>query len=217
MALIKGSQLSFVSKLFDLAGEQVRGATDLDVENVSQVLNINEIVRRSNSGGALATGLFVGVMENANGAGATNVESTIDPYAVGINAGPGFPTPIGDDFDIWLLEITGRRSAGTGSNFTEALFSLDDPNTHLAFGVSDAPLPISPLPIRSLVRFTDLQELTATNNVLVDQVGQCRFNVQQRIRRGTTFSWGSIATNAVTVRVQLLMGLFPAGLGQDVT
>ena len=216
MALIKGSALAAVAKLFQFGQQATRGATDLDVDNVTQVLSINEIVRRSEAGGAVATGLFIGVLECDNGAGATNIEATIDPYNPGAAAGPGYPVSIDERFDVWILEVTGRRSAGTPANFTESLFGIDDPATHLAFGIDDAGSVITPLPVRSLVRFTDIEELTNTNNVLVDEVGQCRFNVTQRIRRGSILSYGCIASNAVTTRVQILMGLFPAGLGQDV-
>jgi len=221
MAHIRGGQLRQVARLFGLSQRAVTGATEIDLDGVTQTLPVvPEILRRSNSGGVgEATGLFIGIMELNFGAGATEEEATIDPYNVLLTAGPGYPATIqiSEDLDIWILEITGRRSGGTGSNFTTAMFGLDDPATHRGFGVDEAGASVGGLPIRTLVDFTQLNTDLAPNNPLQGANGETRFDVTQRIRRGTIFSFFGSATNAVVVRCQILMGLFPAGLGQDVT
>jgi len=217
MALIKGSQLASVGKLFQLGQEANRSATDIDVENVTQVLGINEIVRRSNAAGAESTGLFIGLMENTHGAGATEEESTIDPYAAtAALVSSGYPAVVSGLFDIWILSITGRRAGGTGTNFNDGQVNIDDPATQMGWTVDQAGVVVGGVSVRTIAKFTQLNEDLATSDPLLGVNGEIVFVVNERLRRGSTLSWGTSASNAVVIRAQILLGVFPAGLGQDV-
>lgn len=183
-------------------GEQT---TSLDDGNVSQVLDILPIVRRSLTF-AGSSGLFYFTWENVHSAGTTE-STSVNPYAVtaGVN---GFPTLVPPGFDIWLLYCTIRRSAG-GGFLNTGLVEMSWPSTMRGKGDTT---PATTL--MAVGRWTVLESTSGQSYGVTDQ-GETLLRPLVRIRRGVSLILRTSSTAAATFQMAGAVVALPAGLGQD--
>jgi len=218
---ITGDQLRLIPKLFGLGGGQVSGATNIDGSDVTQVANvIPEILRRSMTAPSTG-GFFVGLMENVH-SGADDERSTIDPYNPGAAlARGGYPAAVPEGWDVWVLKASCLRTAGAGDN-TGSQLRLDTGGTEFGLGwaVEDGGgiaslLTTAPL----LVQWSNINVETALglDPCLEIGTGLLYTEPKVRVRRGYNLTFDSTSTAAITLQCVILLGLFPEGMGQDIT
>jgi len=220
MAEVSGVQLALIQKLYGLSANQLAGVTQMDADNVQQVVPIvPEILRRSlNIVGNNEGGLFQGVMENVHSAADSEV-STYRPYE-GVVAGsttivggaPGFPLPVPTGWDLWLLGMSLSRTSGAGT--VVAMLALN--GDQLGWGIDDAGAAVTSTPNFHVARFTSIVADAAGEAYGIDAQGNPFVNINKRLPRSMTLQLHSTSDAAATIQASLLMGIFPESMGQDV-
>jgi len=220
MGLIKGLQLRLVQSLYGIPGSQSSGVTEVDLDNVQQVINVvPEVLRRSdNVIGNNQGGWFQGTMQNVH-SGADAELSTYVPYKMTVAGGttvvgaaPGFPAPIPEGWDVWLIGCSLERTAGAGS--VVALLSLND--NPLGWGIDDSGAAVTGSPLISLVRFTSIVNDVGGYGYGIGADGMAFQRVGIRLPPKIDFEFRTNSTAAATVQLSIVMGLFPEGMGQDI-
>jgi hypothetical protein len=191
---------------------QGAGGTELDDANVTQVLDMWPIVRRSRTM-ANSTGIFNGAIRNIHAA-ANSQATTVNLYEPGALAHRGWPSEVPQGFDVWVLGAQLQRDSGAG-NITGGLLRLTAGNT---FGLGiGAPAGFEPSDSPILCAFSS--NLTTGPSVIALYTelgtGKAVCKIGARIRRGFTLSLDTTSGASVTVRCIMTLGLFPEGLGQD--
>jgi len=195
------------------AGSQL---TELEDGVVDQTLSVNEIARR---GRTLADvqGLFYPTLRNEH-TDAESISNAINPYAVGTTfAVAPYPPAVPAAFDLWLLGASVRHAGGTASGFALGTLSLTVGTFSAGFGRDDGGgLVLSGQPQRLAVwnaMATDGTSfgILATNRGTFQHIGL-------RLPRGgggSVLLWRTVSTVTVDVDVVMVLGMFPAALGQD--
>jgi len=218
VALITNAILSPIRTLIGIGQGNVT-PTVLDDDSVSLTLPVvPEIARRGLSAGS--GGIFQGILENVHSA-ADDEHSEITPYAAGVDAIFHFPPVVPADFDLWLLRANVVRVTGAGT-LPGATLKLRAPlaNTPtLGFGRDDAGDPVTNNSQYMLAfwdtLFTGAAGIAATGFNSVS--GEVDMKINLRLPRGCLLSFDTTsATASATFRLIMYLGLFPAGLGQDV-
>ena len=210
---IDSDALDELFRTLGIAGGGVSaGDTLLDSGNVSLVLSVNEIVRRSRTPGVSA-GSFFGVLQNVHAA-AGQEQASIDPYEAGDDAVAPYPPSVPRGFDVWLLGAALHRVSGAGTLDGAILFVGPD-STQQAFGRDDSGATVLTSDVYPVALWTTLNT-TTTNAIGVAGNGSTFVRIGLRLKRGGTVVFVSdVAGAAATIMVQLVIGLFPAGIGQD--
>ena len=214
MSLIKNPVLSTLQRMIGISPRP--SPIVLDDENVQLVLPIvPEVTRRSLSGNE--SGWFIGILENEH-SGADAELSFINPYSPGDDAVPPYPREVEDDFDVWLLGISGIRSAATG-DLTGAIMDINPAARSQGWGRNDLGASIVDSTSIRLAFFSGLETTTdvVTADPMITPGGLLFVPTNLRIPRGGTLGFNSRSAAAATFQAIFLLGLFPAGLGQDVS
>lgn len=218
MALITNAILAPIRNLIGIGQGNVN-PTVLDDDSVALTFPvIPEIARRGLSAGS--GGIFQGILENVH-SGADDEASAISPYEAGVDAIFHYPAIIPPDFDLWLLRANVVRVSGAGT-LAGATLKVRAPlaNTPtLGFGRDDAGDPVTNNSRYMLAfwnsLFTGAAGISATG--INDISGEVDMKINLRLPRGCELTFDTTsATAAATFRLVMYLGLFPAGLGQDV-
>jgi len=214
MAIIKNAILLPIQRLIGIAPSG--SPTVLDDDSVSLTFPvIPHIARRSLS--SLPTGgYFVGILENVH-SGADDESSSIDPYNAGVDAVAPYPAMISSDFDLWLIGITGRRSSGAGG-LTGAIGSFTTPLHAQGWGRDDSGAPLITSGRIMVAQFDGISTLAAAFSTppMITEQGILYQPIGIRLIRGCTIGFHSTSAAAAEFQMFFLLGLYPAGLGQDV-
>lgn len=215
MKRVDSDALIEVNRTLDLAGGGVVAPTDLNDELLFQILNVNPLVRRARTE-AGTNGIYSGLMQNTHVAAGT-LTASINPYAPTVtNARTTWPATVPQHFDVWVLGATVSRVGGAG-DIDGAVLSAVLAAEQQGWGVLDTGGGLSGTATVLLARWVstlDVSVATGAHAVLGDGSYYARIN--QRLHRGTTIDFASDAAAAANFRCALLLGLFPASLGQDV-
>lgn len=178
----------------------VLAPVDFDDGTLQQVLDVAPLIRRGRSV-ARSTGVWTGIMRVAATAGATNSDD-LNPYALGTQAKAAFPSPVPQGFDVWILDV----QAGGLQNVDWAVASILYPAAAQAFGTA---APIN----HAVAVWTGAPLVTG----LIFLTPALRFAAPVRVPPGAQISVEMKATGGGSgvVDVTWIIGLFPAGLGQD--
>lgn len=210
---IDSDALVLVNRALGIAGV-LPSTTLLDDGNVSQILSLNDIIRRGRTIG-VTKGWYYGVLENAH-AGAGADESSIDPYAPGVAAVDPYPAVVDANTDVWLIGATIKRSGGAG-DIDGAMLFIDPPAVQQAWGVDESGTPVTPSAQICVARWTEIDaSLAAGGTTGISGDGSSYVRVNLRLARPTSIRFATDADAAATFRCIMVLGLFPAGLGQDV-
>lgn len=199
-----------------MAGGRPGMQTQLEDESVTQVLSVNDLIRRGRTSAA-STGWFRCIMENDHLA-AGNLVSTIDPYAPGVTAVAPYPSPVPRGFDFWVLSAALRRNSGAGT-LDAAAFSFAPSASQLGWGIDDGGAAVTGVEDAPLALFTGLNtDVASMPGIGISGDGSAVVKVQLRVPPGiTSLSFRStVAGAAATLRLYLICALFPEGLGQDI-
>jgi len=193
-------------------GTDVRG-TMLDDGNVSQILDINPIVRRSRTPG-VTSGFFYCVMLNEH-AGAGALITSVEPYNPAVAVNPPYPDPVPRGFDFWIFTAHCNRRSGTGT-LDGAVLNYDPIQVQQGWGLDNSGAAVvthQPFP---LARWTGL-DTTTTHNIAITGDGSAMVKVGLRLGRGGFLTFTSdVAVAAADIECSMVCGLFPEGLGQDI-
>jgi len=207
---IDSAALGLITRVLRLGGGD-GAAAFLDDDNVSQVLNLNPIIRRSPS--LVGEGWFYGIMKNRH-AGADNEVSLIDVYNP-IGARNGYPNPIPNTLDVWLLSVQGRRVSGAGA-LTAAALDLLPVADQQGWGVNDGGDPVETASRMVLARWDSLETTMTNLQFFITEQGEPSVPIGIRVPRGADLEFSSFSGGAANFDLQLMLGVFPLALGQDV-
>jgi len=188
---------------------------------VAQVLDIAQLVRRARTINP-TSGIFRIILRNVH-AGAGDEFSTYDPYnpdSVLVDAAiPPYPTTQPRLRDIWVLTAAAQRVSGSGN--CSGVLTLG--NIQQGYGIDSAGVAVVNNQGFPIVDFN--AEKTVGGFTFLSSLGQCFYRVGLRLPgRGVggvqaeTVRLQFLTTAAAlsTWECQLIVGLFPPGLGQDV-
>lgn len=209
MMQVDGPALATIREALGLtgAGAQITEYPDGIVE---QVLDIAPLIRRGRTTNQ-SSGLFSAIMANVH-AGAGTLDLAIDPYNFVPNARSGWPQPVPPGFDVWLLRAGAFQLAAAA--VVDAMLYVAYPELQVAYG--------------AYATYGSAQVIQAYNTAALGAVtvygtsylralgtGVIGNRIQTRLPRGSTLGWQSNAGGIGTAAMFLVLGLFPAGLGQD--
>lgn len=213
MKEVDSDALSIVDLALGLSGPGTT-ITELTDGVVDQSLDVVPIVRRGRTQ-ARTDGIYTAVLQNAH-SGAGTLSSQINPYNVGFGAElPPYAVPTPRQFDIWLLNASLRRLSGA-SSITGGLFVRYSAASQ-GWGISDTNVPVALLSQMPAIIWTTL---TATGIEVIGGSGSQDMNLRVPLRLprdpDLTLLFESTATALSVFVVDLILGVFPVALGQDV-
>jgi len=216
MAQIKTALLGIVQQLIGGASSGFSAVTVLDDDSVTQVLPlVPEIARRSIAIGPIE-GWFVGTLRNIHAA-AGGETSSIQVTRPGADAVGAFPQVLPPGFDVWLLGVSGSRTAGTGT-LDGSVAALNPPTASQGFGVDSAGNTVITTPTIIVASFTGLVTVVPdAGPFMVTDEGKTFVPVGIRMAPNVTLVHVSeVAGASANMELQFLCGVFPEGMGQDV-
>jgi len=175
-----------------------------------QVVDVAPFVRRGRTV-ANSEGIFTAQLINTHVA-AANEFATVDPYNATSPAGAGYLNPVPQGFDVWVLGTWAYRLSGAA--LVDAQIGLSFPATRYAFAGNAAAL-FAPLRSYNTVL---LGEATVVGTPYFRSFGDGLIQWYQAVRvpRGASIFWSTTnAALAAVYHAEMLIGLFPAALGQD--
>ena len=211
MQEVDSAALERVAKILRLStgGSQL---TEFQDELLQQVIDIMPMARRALTPGRL--GIFTATILNTH-VGSDTITVDVDPYEPGTTfVGNGYPAVVDENFDVWLLAAHALNVTAPG-DFGGGFLSLL--TTALGMGWRNEANAIA---VNSLIEVYN-QETTFGNVVMLTGGGSDDFthlDIGRRIPRDTVIRFQTVKSGvgAGTYKAFLWLGIFPAGLGQDV-
>lgn len=217
---IDSSALTVLRRSLGIAGTG-SGQTDLDDGNLSQVIDVVPISRRSL---AFGSGIwqFQMIFVHSNTTGRNTIFDPYEPKTAGGTPSNknGYPVIVPHGFDVWLIamslttnDATDFSSVTAGIVTAATASGMNITNTN---GVSTSPggaaleFPLAHWDTTDVMTNGTIAGLTIQGD-LIARLGY-------RLRRGERISVDSVTDTAGTATnsVTLTLGLFPVALGQDV-
>lgn len=165
--------------------------------------------------------MFRGLLVNVHG-GAGTLSATCRPYALAAGAIAPFPAPVPAGYDLWILGASAQVTAGAPTTTKGAVSMF---STLQGFGVNDSGVAVVRDDILTILNWPQQAVTAGTLINLVDANGiafQRPAGGAFRIPRQTAGAAGQVelyfttTTDALaTWELQLYLGMFPVGLGQD--
>jgi len=214
MKRIDSQALGILTKSLGLSGSGSQ-LTELTDGVVDQALSVNELIRRGRTL-AGSEGIFTAIMRNVH-TDAETLATTVPPYLVPAgNTNAPWPSPIPRGFDVWLLSATVRQATGAGT-LLGALY-IDYAGPQQGWGVTDSGGGIVSAE-RIPLAFWDALATVSNEFGVLNQLGT-NAQIGMRIPRpmglgDTTLVFVSVSSLTATFDCQLVLGIFPTGLGQD--
>ena len=205
MKVVDSQVLGVVDRVLQLQGAG-SPITELEDGILTQSIDANPYIRR---GGTVANsgGLFGATISNTHVA-ADDRTSTMDLYNLTVlNSQPPWPTPVGREFDVWIIAASLKLS--------------DSPLVSAALGFSVPTLRQGPIEILGdldvILRWWDgvvvVGGLTFATNLAMGVQSTMR---PFRVPRGVDLELLSTSSaGPLSVSAEMIVGLFPASLGQD--
>lgn len=189
---------------------------------VFQVLSINQLARRGRTL-AGSQGFFSPVMRHVHAA-AGQIQSSVNPYNVGVGTIAPWTSPISDDFDVWLIGATIRTHTG-GLTFDSAALALDFQGGNQGWGQDDSGVAVVSSAAKPVALWDSTFSVVGFQVMGLQENGAPYAAIGIRIPRGPggaatilTFATDtSGGPDTLSIDLQLFMGLFPTSLGQDIS
>lgn len=214
--LLDSGALQTLNRVLGATGGSQHTRIDSDV--LQTVMDMVPIVRRGRTF-AGSEGLFMFGIENTHTAIDETITSSVDPYNLGTLAGAGLPRAIEPGWDVWLLYALIRRT-GANVNLDSAILDISYPAALTGF-VSPAGSQFGGLNVKYLISETENVLGGGTLGTYLTELGsgEAGQTLAMRIPRGATIRLRTRTGNAAGVFpvyfASGLIGVFPAGLGQD--
>jgi len=214
MSQIRNNLLKIVQSL--VGGSPGSGPTVLEDDSVTQTLPVvPHIARRSLTVGNVG-GIFTAVLENVHSA-ADFEQSSITVYSpqTAARIAP-YPVEVDKNFDIWLLGCSLVRTVGVGG-LVSGRCGWNPSEETQGLGIDDAGAAVLSTPIIGLARFDAIDaSLTGVEGDGITEQGLNYQPINLRLSRRATLVFSSESAAAAEFQLICVMGLFPAGMGQDV-
>jgi len=218
MRSIDSDALAPINRSLGIAGgtdASKASETQLDDETVVQVYDVIGAARRGRA--PVGDGLFYLIIATIHVADAA-LTTDIDPYDAGIFAQNGYPAPVPDGFDLWLVSASLISSADI---FQDCALALNVPATTNGIFVvnTDGVLTTATGAATHGLCLWSAESAPVDGIVFgVTGTGQINVPIGVRIRRGTLVRFISEVTAAAAHQndLRLLFGIMPSTLGQDV-
>lgn len=206
--LVDSQALQAVSRTLQLSTPGAQETLFVD-ERLEQTIDVTPMVRR---GLTLAgsEGVYSANIRNTHLGSEGNIVTVVNPWALGLTANPPFPGTIPLNQDLWIIGFDGITVSGDGA-FDSAFFDIFVPGVSQAFGTATSNI--------VLAGFGNELELAGEFFLGVHSNSAQHMFSQRGIRvpRNSTFRWHTrnVGSTSPVYQINLLLGLFPAGLGQD--
>lgn len=203
---VDSDALTVANKALGLFGVSALAETEfLDGELVQQI-NVLDIIRRGRTL-AGSTGIFGGTLQNAHGGGG-DLQSSETPYDIQTAVASPWPNPLPDLFDLWLLAVGMARTSGAAViNAAGLMVQLPGVGS---WGTDDNGAAISvatKIPVATWPTSTSILDTFGLVNTVP---------LPMRLQRGCTLNFQSDVSAAATLDCNMIFGIFPVSLGQDV-
>lgn len=219
MKKVDSQALGTLNRTLGLAGSGASVTELLDGELIQQ-LDANPYIRR---GMTLSNeGVYTVALRTIDAVGGVATIAQINPYNPAVGNINGYPDFVDPSLDVWVLNAQVINIAG-GFTATAALFVNYDARQQ-GLGIDSAGAAVVSS-VQEVIMFWDLAKLQTFRFLVQDNGGVAGSFVPQirpfRLARGfaapgTQLQFSCTASVAATWECQVLLGLFPAGLGQDV-
>ena len=215
--VIDSDALDRVAPALGISSDKLSAGTRLGSEDLTQVLNVNELIRRARTQG-LTDGWFHCAMRTIH-AGAGAISVSIDPYQPGDDAFAPYPSPVPrtgpNAQDFYLLAASLVRNSGAAALDGAMLFIVPATNQQ-GWGRDSAGGTVTTTLIYPIARWTGLDStLNGINPSGIAGDGSAMVPINLRIG-GNGLRLTTDADAASEFTCLLTCGLFTAGLGQDV-
>lgn len=209
---IDSDALGELQRSLGLTGQGAQ-VTELNDGTVDQVMAINEVARRGRTLAA-TSGIFTPTMRT-NHSGATDENVIVDPYNVGTTGVVApYPAVMPLQFDVWLMGASIRQVSGAGT--LTATLSLVQGTRQAGWGLDEAGAQVLVAqPIR-LAFWNAVSNVLTKFGTLQGPLGPHWSGPVRLNRFGMDLRFDARSSEAAAFDCQLILGVFPAGLGQDV-
>jgi len=213
--IIDSQALGVLNRALGVTGSSATQTTELEDGKVFQTLDITGVARRGRTQGNTG-GLYRGLLRNIH-TDAETLTSTIDPYNAGANATSPYPPAMPQSFDVWLLGACVTRLSG-GGTFTG---SLKIEQVEQGWGVDDSAAAVV-AEVDMVVAFWNAINAGSATPFGVTQTREPWKRLGIRIPRrerlptaGIVLTFDSTSSLTATFDCSVMLGVFPAGFGQD--
>jgi len=213
MKKITSDALGLVSKVLGVAGAGAQ-ETELTDGTLGQNLDVTPIIRRGRTHGQ-SEGIYTAVLRNIHGSAETLV-TTVDPFDVTTGRIAPYPGPMPDAFDIWLLAATIRQQTGTGTMVATLSIAVSGDPPSQGWGINDSGVAVVATPSMQ-IGFWDSVVTVGGPEFGITEQGAPMVKVGLRLRRGWSVVFESVSSAVATFQMSLILGVFPAALGQDIS
>jgi len=211
---IDSGALTTLNRVMGIAGTTFGAAqTELDDGNLTQVIDVNQIVRRSQAPIG-SSGIFTAVIEHVHLASGA-LTATLQPYTA-LNVVPPFPTPIPQNLDFWIYGAALSMLSGTATFLDNAQLITTTTAGTLGLSVKNAGGPAAETDLEFIHGQWTSFDATGPNTAGITAQGHTYIPVNMRLRRGSGVRLRSTVSDVTTIFMTIYCGLFPEGLGQDV-
>lgn len=213
MKSIESDALSVVNLSLRLSGPDAL-TTEFEDGRLIQTLDINKQARRGGTQAA-TSGFYTGVFRNIH-SGAGDLSSSIAPYVTPVGARAPYPSPMGKEFEVWLIGAVVRQQAGTGT--LAAVLSVAFGAAAQGWGIDDSGVAVATT-MRHPIAFWDALTTVVIEFGLLNGARGPYSKIGLRLPRhdDTLIHFDTTASAAATFECQMILGVFPISLGQDVT
>jgi len=209
---IDSDALGVLNKSLGLSGAG-SPVTELMDGVVDQVLSVNEVARRGRTQAA-TQGIYTAVFENVHSAGDSE-RSSVNIYDIGLGVIPPWPDPMPIQFDIWLLGATAIRLSGSGTVL--ANLGIIYGAAQQGWGRTDTGVGIVANFEHVVANWDSVLQIETLVFLRLEDAGGISSQPGIRLPRSpdTILTFASVSSAAATYRCQVVLGVFPASLGQD--
>ena len=214
---VDSAALDSIALSLNLSGPAA-GETWFEDGNLQQVLDVASLIRRGRTVAA-SEGIFNAVLRNVHTSAQTRT-TAVTPYDVATGAIEPWPTPVPSSLDIWVIQASVRQISGSGT-LGAALFANYDARTQ-AFGVDDSGSALVASNHQPIISWDALETFGGFSMGVKDSTNTSvpmmrPFRLLRGFNPGTELTFSSTSSAVATFDCQLLLGLFPIGMGQDVS
>jgi len=209
---VDSDALGVANQALGLTGSGADVTEFLDGE-LGQTLDVAPIIRRGRTQAA-TQGIYQGYLRNEH-AGAGSLATTEAVYAVDVGVLAPYPDPVPAQFDIWLMAAFLRQESGTGT--IEATLTAVYPAVTRGWGLDDSGLAVTDSPMETVLAFWDTIVTVGVSFGLQGTQGPMA-HIGMRLPRSDTMllRFRSTASALATFGCQVMLGIFPVALGQDI-
>jgi len=174
------------------------------------------IVRRSRTQTGAKGGIYYGLIRNIH-AVADTIQTDVNPFSIETGAIEPYPSAGGARldsslFDLWLIQAAVRQISGSGT-LTAALF-ITYPSTAQGWGVDSAGVAVAASQ-QYPVAFWD-NAVSQSAVIGLQGAALPLASPQLRLPDNSRLQFSSTSSALATWECQVLLGIFPVALGQDV-